>query len=78
MLRPEVAEQYELTSHATRLHVVRTGRTVDLTKISVAEAEELLALPGGFQWLRRKDVPVTKTGPVARTTGPARRKKKGA
>jgi hypothetical protein len=78
MLRPEVAAQFELTSHATRLHVVRLGRTVDLTKISVAEAEQLLALPGGFQWLRRKAVPANDAGPVARTTGPARAKKKRA
>lgn len=76
MLSPEVAEKFELTSHATRLHVVRLGRTVDLTRISVQEAEELLALPGGFQWLRRK--PLNEAGPVAATTGPARAKKKRA
>jgi hypothetical protein len=54
MLRPQVALLFELTSHATLLHVVRLRRTVDLTQISVEEAEQLLALPGGFEWLRRK------------------------
>lgn len=76
MLRPEVAELFELTSHATLLHVVRLRRTVDLTQISVKEVEELLALPGGFQWLRRKELPVNEAGPVADTTGPARAKRK--
>ena len=78
MLRPEVAELFELTSHATLLHVVRLRRTVDLTRISVQEAEELLALPGGFEWLRRKAVPVNDVGPVAATTGPTKGKKKRA
>ena len=79
MLRPEVAALFELTSHTTRLHVVRLGRDVDLTQISVDEAEELVALPGGFDWLRRKQVPTNDVGPVAATTGPTRAKrKKGA
>lgn len=78
MLRPEVAALYELTHGSTLLYVVRLGREVDLTKISVAEAEELLALTGGFEWLRRKEVPTNDAGPVARTTGPARAKKKRA
>ena len=78
MLRPEVAELFELTSHATLLHVVRLRRTVDLTQIGVQEAEELLALPGGFEWLRRKAVPVNDVGPVAATIGPTKGKKKRA
>lgn len=77
MLRPEVAELFELTSHATLFVVARLdGRTVDLTTVSVAEAEQLLALPGGFQWLRRKEVPLNEVGPVAVTTGPTRAKRK--
>jgi hypothetical protein len=77
LLRPEVAERYELTSLTTRLHVLRLGRTVDLTKISVDEAEELLALEGGFEWLRRK--PKKDAGPALTAAGPARAKrKKGA
>lgn len=53
-LRPEVAVLYELTSHTSRLYVPRLEREVDLSKISVDEAEQLLALEGGFEWLRRK------------------------
>lgn len=78
MLRPEVAALFALTSHTTRLHVVRLGRDVDLTQISVEEAEELLALPGGFEWLRRKAMSENDVGPVAATTGPTRAKKKKA
>jgi len=78
MLRPEVAALFALTSHTTRLHVVRLGRDVDLTQISVEEAEELLALPGGFEWLRRKAMPENEASPVAVTTRPARAKRKKA
>ena len=77
-LRPEVAALFELTSNTTRLHVPRLGRDVDLTNISVDEAQELLALPGGFEWLRRKELPANEAGPVAGTTGPARARKKSA
>ena len=55
-LRPEVAALFELTGTATRLHVPRLGGDVDLTEISVADAEALVSLPGGFEWLRRKPV----------------------
>lgn len=78
MLRPEVAALFALTTHTTRLHVVRLGRDVDLTQLSVDEAEELLALPGGFEWLRRKALPKNEASPVAVTTRPARAKKKKA
>ena len=79
MLRPEVAELFELTSRSTYVHVISLGRDYDLTKISVAQAEQLVAVPG-FDRLRRKPVPVSlnDAGPVARTTGPARGKKKRA
>lgn len=77
-LRPEVAALFELTSPSTLLYVVRVGRTVDLTKISVAEAEQLVALPGGFDWLRRKQVPENSAGLEAATTRPARAKRKKA
>lgn len=78
-LRAEVAELFELTSHTTRLHVPRLNQDVDLTQIGVDEAEALLALPGGFEWLRRKEVPVNEVGPAAQTAGPTKgKKKKGA
>jgi hypothetical protein len=77
-LRPEVAALFELTSLSTLLYVVRLGRTFDLTKISVEEAEELLALPGGFEWLRRKQPPENSAGLEAATTRPARAKRKKA
>jgi hypothetical protein len=76
MLRPEVAQRFELTHGSTLLYVVRLGRTVDLTKISINEAEQLMALPGGFEWLRRKALPANDAGPVADTTSPARAKRK--
>lgn len=75
MLRPEVAKGFELTSNTTRLHVVRLQREVDLTQISVEEAEELLALPGGFEWLQRKKKPVNEAGPAVDAAGPARAEK---
>ncbi|HEX8507051.1 MAG TPA: hypothetical protein VF630_16935 [Hymenobacter sp.] len=87
-LPAEVAAHYELTSHSTRMYVTRLGRTVDLTTLTLAEAAELVALPGGFAWLRKREVPATQSavvvdelpaknaGPVAVTTGPARAKKK--
>lgn len=56
-LRPEVAERYELSDAGhTRLFVPRLGYEVDLTSISLAEAGQLLALPGGFAWLRLREV----------------------
>jgi hypothetical protein len=73
MLRPEVADRFELTHGSTLLYVVRLGRTVDLTKISVDEAEQLVAMPGGFEWLRRKELPAND---VVSATGPARAKRK--
>lgn len=76
MLRPEVAARFELTSHTTRLHVPRLNQDVDLTQISVEEAEQLLALEGGFEWLRRKEVPANDVGPVVAATGPTRAKRK--
>jgi hypothetical protein len=83
MLRPDVAECFELTSHTRLVHVPRLGRTVDLTRISVEEAEQLLALPGSFEWLRRKEpaapeLPVNDVGPALENAGPTRAKKKRA
>jgi hypothetical protein len=80
MLRPEVAALFALTSRSTYVHVWQLGRDYDLTKISVAQAEELLAVPG-FDRLRRLpavEVPPNEVGPVAATTGPTRAKRKKA
>jgi len=76
-LRPEVAALFELTSGVTRVHVSQLGHDYDLTRISVAEAEQLVAVPG-FERLRRKAVPENEASPVAVTTRPARAKKKKA
>ena len=78
-LRPEVAEFFELTSGVTRVHVSQLGHDYDLTRISLAEAEQLVAVPG-FDRLRRKtpEVPANDVGPVAATTGPTKGKKKRA
>jgi hypothetical protein len=84
-LPAEVAAHYALTSRHTRMYVTRLGREVDLTKLTLAEAAELVALPGGFQWLRvvpapepaaRVALPKTSAGQVAATTRPARAKRK--
>lgn len=74
LLPAEVAAHYELTSHHTRMYVPGLGYTVDLTKLTMAEAAELVALPGGFEWLRRRVVPAPE--PAAGTAGPTRAKRK--
>ena len=71
MLRPEVAEQFELTMGVTRVHVIALGRDYDLTRITLAEAEQLVAVPG-FDRLRRKNSEAL----VAVTTKAPRAKKK--
>lgn len=76
-LRPEVAEQFELTMGVTRVHVPQLGHDYDLTKISLAEAEQLVAVPG-FDRLRRKQLPENSEGLVAVTTRPPRAKRKKA
>lgn len=73
MLRPEVAEQFELTMGVTRVHVPQLGHDYDLTNITLAEAEQLVAVPG-FDRLRRKN----SAGLAAVTTRPARAKRKTA
>jgi hypothetical protein len=79
-LRPDVAAKYALSpSGHTRLHVTRLDRDVDLTRISLAEADELMALPGGFEWLVPVAVPENEVGAAAGTAAPTRAKrKKGA
>lgn len=77
MLRPEVAERFELTMGVTRVHVSQLGHDYDLTKITLAEAEQLVAVPG-FDRLRRKQLPEKSTGLEATTTRPARAKRKKA
>jgi hypothetical protein len=74
MLRPEVAELFELTSRSTYVHVWQLGRDYDLTRITLAQAEELVAVEG-FDRLRRKPLPEKSAGLEAVTTRPARAKK---
>jgi hypothetical protein len=88
LLPAEVAAHYELTSHHTRMYVPRLGYTVDLTTLTRAAAAELVALPGGFEWLRQREVPApepaatvdalpeTKGEPAAGTAGSPRAKPK--
>ena len=75
MLRADVAEQFELTMGVTKVHVPQLGRDYDLTRITLAEAEELVAVPG-FDRLRRKQLPGNSAGLAAVTTRPARAKRK--
>jgi hypothetical protein len=80
-LPAEVAAHYELTSHSTRFYVPRLGREVDLTKLTLAEAAELVDLPGGFEWLKRKEVApepavIVETVPVPAAPKKARRARK--
>jgi hypothetical protein len=77
MLRPEVAELFELTSRSTYVHVWQLGRDYDLTRITLAQAEQLVAVEG-FDRLRRKQVPENSAGLAADTTRPARAKRKKA
>lgn len=81
-LPAEVAALYEQTTHSTRFFVQRLGREVDLTKLTLAEAAELVALPGGFEWLKRKEAapePAVETTPPAAPKKPrTARKRKGA
>ena len=44
-LRPEVAEKYRATIIPTRIEIQRLGRTIDLTQLSLAEADELVKDP---------------------------------
>jgi hypothetical protein len=74
-LRPEVAEQFELTMGVTRVHVPQLGRDYDLTRISLEEAEQLVAVPG-FDRLRRKQVPVKRGGAGGSNHRPRKGKKK--
>ena len=82
-LRPEVAERFALTTSSTLIRVPRLGQDVDLTQIDVVQAEELLALPGGFEWLRRLEptvapdlqTPETSAGPAEATADPAKKGK---
>jgi hypothetical protein len=88
LLPAEVAAHYELTSHHTRMYVPGLGYTVDLTTLTMAEAAELVALPGGFEWLRQRVVPApepaaavdalpeTSVGPAVPAAGPTRAKRK--
>lgn len=79
MLRPEVAEQFELTTGSTYVHVPQLGRDYDLTCISLEQAEELLAVPG-FDRLRRKpavpEVAVNDVGAAVDAAAPTEGKKK--
>ncbi|WBO86256.1 hypothetical protein [Hymenobacter yonginensis] len=45
MLRPEVAEKYTATRTPGVIDLQRLGRRVDLTRITVAEADELVQDP---------------------------------
>ncbi len=73
-MRPEVAEQFELTMGVTHVHVPKLGRDYDLTRISLKQAEQLVA--AGCDRIRRKQVPENSAGLEAVTTRPARAKKK--
>ena len=81
-LSAEVAALYEQTTHSTRFFVQRLGREVDLTRLTLAEAAELVALPGGFEWLKRKEpapeLAVDTTLPAAPQKRRTVKKSKGA
>ncbi|WP_375435083.1 hypothetical protein [uncultured Hymenobacter sp.] len=44
-LRPEVAEKYRATIVPTRIEIQRLDRTIDLTQLTLAEADELVKDP---------------------------------
>lgn len=66
-LQPEVAALFELSEDGrTRMFVPRLDREVNLATATVAEVEELLALPGGFHWIRRRAAAPVVVGKVKR------------
>ena len=78
-LQPDVAEVFELTDDGhTRFYVPRLNREVDLSTISLADARQLVALPGGFEWLRYRKVAATGPDAAVPTTGLRAKGKTGA
>ena len=53
MLRPEVALKYQATEEPSRIAVRALGyQVIDLRTLSLAEADELVAMAGGFPYLK--------------------------
>lgn len=78
-LQPEVAAVFELTdSGHTRFYVPRLNREVDLSTISLAEARQLVALPDGFEWLRKRKPAAAESDAAAPTVGLRAKSKSGA
>lgn len=62
-LRPEVADQYTATLTPCVIEIQRLGRKIDLTQLTLAEAEELVKDPL-FTYLVRKTNKRGKAAPV--------------
>jgi hypothetical protein len=57
LLRPDVAAKYEVVQAPGRYAVRALDyRTIDLRTLSLAEADELVAKPGGEVYFRRRKV----------------------
>jgi hypothetical protein len=80
-LQPEVATRYQLgPTGRTRFYVMQLGREVDLTQLTLEEADALVRLEGSEELLVPIELPKNDVGPSAVTKGPtrARKTKKGA
>jgi hypothetical protein len=61
-LRPEVAEKYTATITPCVIEIQRLGRTIDLTKLTLEEAEQLVQDPK-FTYLVAKKAKRKKAAP---------------
>lgn len=62
LLRPEVAEKYTATIPPCVIEIQRLGRTIDLRRLTLAQADELVADPQ-FTYLVAKKAPRKKMPP---------------
>lgn len=62
LLRPEVAEKYTATLTPCVIEIQRLGRTIDLTRLTLEQADELAADPK-FTYLVARKPPGRKKQP---------------
>ncbi|MCA8830537.1 hypothetical protein [Hymenobacter pini] len=63
LLRPEVAEKFTATITPCVIHLQRIGRKIDLTQLTLEQAEELVQDPK-FTYLVRKKEKRRKAAPA--------------
>lgn len=70
MLRPEVAEKYTATITPCVIDIQRLGRRIDLTKLTLAEADELVQDPKFTYLVPKKQKRVRKAAPPGEAKKP--------